>query len=106
MAEKIKYSKKSVADLIPYANNAKKHSKAQIDKIVKSFQEFGVINPVIVDKDNGIIAGHARVMAAKKMKLKEIDTLEVSHLTEAQKRAYILADNRLAELAEWDTTIY
>lgn len=97
------YETRKTAELIPYANNAKKHSDEQIKKIAASIKEFGFINPVIVDSENGIIAGHARVMAAEKLKLKEVPVLLVEHLTEAQKKAYILADNRLAEIGtEWD----
>ena len=88
--------------LIPYARNSRTHSDSQVTKIASSIKEFGFLNPVIVDKDNGIIAGHGRVMAAKKLGLKEVPILLVEHLTEAQKRAYIIADNRLALDAGWD----
>lgn len=91
-----------VNDLIPYANNARTHSAEQIKLIQSSLREFGFINPVIIDKDNGIIAGHGRVIAAKKEGFKKVPCVRVEHLTEAQKKAYILADNRLAELSEWD----
>lgn len=90
------------ADLIPYARNARTHSEAQVAKIASSIREFGFINPVITDGTNGIVAGHGRVMAAGKLGLKEIPCLEASHLTEAQKRAYVLADNRIALDAGWD----
>jgi len=91
-----------VDDLIPYARNSRTHSDEQITKIASSIKEFGFLNPVIVDGDNGIIAGHGRIMAAKKLGLKEVPTIEASHLTEAQKKAYIIADNRLALDAGWD----
>ena len=92
----------NVEKLIPYANNARKHSSEQIKLIQSSLREFGFINPVIIDKDNGIIAGHGRVIAAKREGITEIPCVKVEHLTEAQKKAYILADNRLAEMSEWD----
>jgi DNA modification methylase len=91
------------ADLVPYARNAKKHDEAQVAKIAGSIREFGFNNPVLIDADNGIIAGHGRVMAAQKLGLASVPCLRLSHLSETQKRAYILADNRLAELGGgWD----
>lgn len=98
----IKYSKKSVADLIPYARNSRTHSDEQVAKIASSIKEFGFLNPVIVDGENGIIAGHGRIMAAQKLGIDEVPVVEASHLTDAQKRAYIIADNRLALDAGWD----
>ena len=91
-----------VADLIPYANNARTHSEDQVLQIASSIKEFGFINPVIVDADGGIIAGHGRVMAAKKLGIDELPTVLVDHLTDAQKKAYILADNKMALNAGWD----
>ena len=89
--------------LIPYARNAKKHDVAQVSKLAGSIREFGFNNPVLIDKDNGIIAGHGRVMAAQKLELKEVPCIRLGHLTDTQRRAYILADNRLAELGGgWD----
>ena len=82
--------------LIPYANNARTHSDEQIKKIQASLREFGFVNPVLIDKDCGIIAGHGRVEAAKREGIVEVPCVWVEHLTEAQKKAYILADNRLA----------
>jgi ParB-like chromosome segregation protein Spo0J len=90
------------AALIPYARNARTHSENQISQISSSITEFGFTNPVLIDADNGIIAGHGRVMAASKLGLKTVPCLRLSHLTEAQKRAYILADNQLALNAGWD----
>lgn len=91
------------ADLVPYARNAKKHDEAQVAKLAGSIREFGFNNPVLIDADNGIIAGHGRVMAAQKLALASVPCLRLSHLSETQKRAYILADNRLAELGGgWD----
>ena len=91
-----------VSDLIPYARNSRTHSEVQINKIASSIKEFGFLNPVLIDKDNGIIAGHGRVMAAQKLGLKEVPVLQIGHLSETQKRAYIIADNRLALDAGWD----
>ncbi|SDD88838.1 site-specific DNA-methyltransferase [Ruegeria marina] len=88
--------------LIPYANNARTHSEAQVALIAGSIREFGFNNPVLVDGGNGIIAGHGRVLAARQLGLASVPVIELAHLTEAQKRAYILADNRLAEQAGWD----
>jgi hypothetical protein len=90
------------ADLIPYARNSRTHSDAQIAKIASSIKEFGFINPVITDGKNGIVAGHGRVLAAQKLALKELPCVEAKHLTEAQKRAYVIADNRMALDAGWD----
>jgi len=88
--------------LIPYANNARIHSDDQIKKLQASIREFGFVNPVLIDKNYGIIAGHGRVEAAKREGLKQIPCVFVEYLTEAQKKAYILADNRLALDADWD----
>lgn len=88
--------------LIPYANNARTHNTEQIKLIQSSLREFGFINPVIIDDNYGIIAGHGRVLAAKREGIVKIPCVKVNHLSEAQKKAYILADNRLAELSEWD----
>lgn len=93
---------KKVDDLIPYINNARTHSDAQVLQIAASIKEFGFTNPVLTDSDNGIIAGHGRLMAAKKLGMKEVPTIELSHLTPTQKKAYIIADNNLALNAGWD----
>lgn len=94
--------KKLVSELIPYANNSRTHSDSQVDKIAASIKEFGFMNPIILDGDNGVIAGHGRLMAAKKLKIKDIPCLEAIHLTEAQKKAYIIADNAIALDSDWD----
>ena len=91
-----------LAKLVPYVNNAKKHSDDQITKIMASIREFGFLNPVLIDKDFNIIAGHGRVMAARRLGLNDVPCVFIEGLTEAQRKAYILADNRLGELAEWD----
>ena len=88
--------------LKPYENNAKIHSETQVKQIADSISEFGFLNPCLIDKDFNIIAGHGRVMAAKKLGMETVPCIFVEGLTEAQRRAYILADNRLTELGEWD----
>jgi ParB-like chromosome segregation protein Spo0J len=90
------------SDLIPYARNARTHSDAQVAQIAGSIQEFGFCNPVLIDKANGIIAGHGRVRAADLLKLQTVPCIRLDHLTDAQKRAYILADNRIALSSGWD----
>ena len=90
------------ADLIPYARNARTHSETQVAQIAGSIQEFGFCNPVLIDADNGIIAGHGRILAAQRLKLESVPCLRLSHLTDAQKRAYVLADNRIALSSGWD----
>ena len=96
------YKTVSVSSLIPYARNSRTHSEDQVSKIAASIKEFGFLNPVIVDGESGIIAGHGRVMAAKKLGMENVPVIEASHLTDAQRRAYIIADNRLALDAGWD----
>lgn len=96
------YKTEAVANLIPYARNARTHSDQQIDKIAASIREFGFLNPVIVDGESGIVAGHGRLLAAQKLGLKELPVIEAAHLTETQKRAYVIADNRLALDGGWD----
>lgn len=88
--------------LIPFARNSRTHSGAQVAQIAASIREFGWTNPVLVDGDNGIIAGHGRVLAARKLGLTEVPCIEIRDMTEAQKRAYVIADNKLAENAGWD----
>jgi DNA modification methylase len=96
------YKPARVAELVPYTRNARTHSDAQVAQIAASIREFGFTNPVLVDGERGIIAGHGRLLAARKLGMTEVPTIELSHLTPAQKRAYILADNRLALSAGWD----
>jgi 16S rRNA G966 N2-methylase RsmD len=88
--------------LIPYARNSRTHSEQQVAQIAASIREFGFTNPVLIDANNGIIAGHGRVMAAQKLGRKDVPCLRLDHLTDAQKRAYVLADNQLALNAGWD----
>ena len=92
----------AVSKLVPYVNNARTHSAEQIMKLRSSLREFGFINPVIIDSDYNVIAGHGRIMAAKEEGLKEVPCVLVDYLTESQKKAYILADNRMAMDAGWD----
>jgi DNA modification methylase len=102
MKQRLTITYRGVEDLFPYARNARTHSKEQVVQIAASIREFGWTNPVLVDGDRGIIAGHGRVMAARKLGLAEVPTIELRDMTEAQKRAYIIADNKLAENAGWD----
>jgi len=90
------------ADLIPYARNTRTHSPEQVTQIAGSIREFGFTNPILIDNDNGIIAGHGRVMAASKLGLAKVPCIRLAHLTDTQKRAYIIADNKLALNAGWD----
>src|SRR5438876_1326535 len=91
-----------VERLIPYARNARTHSEEQVAQIAASIVEFGFNNPILVDTNAGIIAGHGRLLAARKLQLTEVPVIVLDHLTETEKRAYIIADNRLAESAGWD----
>jgi ParB-like chromosome segregation protein Spo0J len=90
------------AELIPYARNTRTHSEAQVAQIAGSIREFGFTNPVLIDAENGIIAGHGRVMAAQKLGLAKVPCIRLGHLTDTQRRAYIIADNKLAMNAGWD----
>ena len=92
----------SVEKLIPYVNNARTHSKEQILKLRSSLREFGFINPILIDRNYNVLAGHGRLMAAKEEGISEVPCVYVDHLTEAQKKAYVLADNRMALDAGWD----
>ena len=93
---------RQVDDLIPYARNARTHSEQQVAEIAASIREFGWTNPILVDGENGITAGHGRVLAARKLGLESVPVIELSHLTPIQRQAYILADNKLALNAGWD----
>jgi len=88
--------------LVPYARNSRTHSDAQVAQIAASIKEFGFTNPVLIDGDGGIIAGHGRVLAARKLSLQAVPCIRLGHLTPAQKRAYVIADNKLALNAGWD----
>ncbi len=102
MPDKLEVTYRKVEDLIPYARNARTHSDEQVARIASSIKEFGWTNPIIIDGENGIVAGHGRTLAARKLGLEEVPCIELKNLTETQKRAYILADNRLALDAGWD----
>ena len=91
--------------LIPYINNSRTHSDEQVAQIAASIKEFGFNNPILVDKDSGIIAGHGRLQAARKLGLTEVPCVRLEHLTETQRKAYIIADNRLALNAGWDNEL-
>lgn len=98
----LKYELVDVDRLIPYINNARTHSADQVSKLASAIKEFGFINPVITDGENGILAGHGRIMAAKQLGIQQVPCISAAYLTEAQKKAYILADNRLSLDAGWD----
>jgi len=91
-----------LSSLVPYARNSRTHSEIQTAQIAASIREFGFTNPVLIDAENGIIAGHGRVMAASKLGLEKVPCIRLAHLTDTQKRAYIIADNKLALNAGWD----
>src|SRR3990172_9249254 len=91
--------------LVPYERNARTHSDSQVAQIAASIAEFGFNSPILVDTNAGIIAGHGRLLAARKLGLTEVPVIILDHLSETQKRAYIIADNKLAELAGWNEEI-
>ena len=91
-----------VGDLIPYVNNSRTHSDEQVMQVASSIKEFGFTNPILIDDDGGIIAGHGRLMAAKKLGLDEVPCIRLGHLSEAQRKAYVIADNQLALNSGWD----
>lgn len=91
-----------IATLIPFAKNSRTHNDAQVAQIAASIREFGFTNPVLIDDQNGIIAGHGRVLAARKLKLNEVPCIRLGHLSETQKRAYVIADNKIALNSGWD----
>lgn len=93
---------KATEDLIPYARNSRTHSAEQVAQIAASIREFGWTNPILIDGENGIIAGHGRVLAAHKLGETQVPTIELGHMSATQKRAYIIADNKLALNAGWD----
>ena len=101
----MKIEQRSVETLIPYINNSRKHSDEQIAQIAASIKEFGWTNPILVDGTNGLIAGHGRLMAARKLKMDKVPVIELAHLTENQKKALIIADNKLALNSDWDNEL-
>jgi DNA modification methylase len=97
--------KRPIESLIPYINNSRKHSDEQVAQIAASIKEFGWTNPILVDGDNGLIAGHGRLLAARKLGMDEVPVIELAHLSENQKKALIIADNKLALNSDWDTEL-
>lgn len=91
-----------VGKLIPYANNARTHTEAQVAQIAASIREFGFNNPILIDEQSTIIAGHGRVLAAQALELKEVPCIRLTHLTESQRKAYVIADNKIALNSGWD----
>lgn len=102
---RLKITYRNTGDLNPYAGNARTHSDKQIAQIAASIRKFGFTNPVLIDDNGGIVAGHGRVAAAEQLGIAEVPTIALCHLTPAERRAYVIADNRLAELAGWDREI-
>ena len=98
----MKIEQRKVESLIPYINNSRKHSDEQVAQIAASIKEFGWTNPILVDGDNGIIAGHGRLMAARKLEMDKVPVIELAHLTENQRKALIIADNKLGLNSSWD----
>jgi ParB-like chromosome segregation protein Spo0J len=105
MTAQLKITYKKTEDLIPYARNSRTHDESQVAQIAASIKEFGWTNPILLDGENGIIAGHGRVLAAQKLGETKVPTIELAHMTDIQKRAYIIADNKLALNAGWDTNM-
>ena len=100
--KEIDYPNINISELKPYENNARLHPQEQINKIVNSIKEFGFITPVIIDENNTILVGHGRTEAAKQAGLEQVPYRRITNLTDEQKKAYILADNRLSDIAQWD----
>jgi hypothetical protein len=98
-------SYKLTEDLFPYAMNSRTHSDEQVGQIAASIMEFGFTNPILVDEQNSIIAGHGRLLAAQRLKLTEVPTIELAGLTEAQRKAYVIADNKITENGGWDVNL-
>ena len=98
----LKINYRATGDLIPYVNNSRTHSEAQVQQVAASIKEFGFTNPILLDDDSGIIAGHGRLLAAQKLNLDEVPTITLKGLTEAQRKAYVIADNQLALNSGWD----
>lgn len=105
MAQELKIQYKSTKELIPYVNNSRTHSDEQVTQIAASIREWGFTNPLLIDEQSGIIAGHGRLMAANKLGLEQVPTITLVGLTEAQRKAYVIADNKLALNAGWDDEI-
>lgn len=102
MAKTARMQEVAIAELVPYERNAKLHGPAQIEKIKNSIEEFGFVSPILIDEEMNVIAGHGRIMAAKELGMKRVPAVYIEGLTETQRRAYIIADNKLTELGGWD----
>lgn len=102
---KLNIEYKATGGLVPYEKNARIHSDYQVGQIIASIKEFGFNNPILLDGENGVVAGHGRLLAAKKMGLKEVPCIELSHLSDEKKRAYIVADNKIITNAGWDNEL-
>jgi ParB-like chromosome segregation protein Spo0J len=98
----LKIENMPIAQLRPHLGNPRTHSAKQVRQIAGSIREFGFNNPILIDRNGGVIAGHGRILAAKLLGMSEVPTIRLDQMTEAQRRAYIIADNRLAENAGWD----
>lgn len=98
----LKINYRGTADLIPYVNNSRTHSEQQVQQVASSIKEFGFTNPILIDESDGIIAGHGRLLAAQLLNLDTVPTITLSGLSEAQRKAYVIADNKLALNADWD----
>lgn len=98
----LKINYRETGELIPYVNNSRTHSEQQVQQVASSIKEFGFTNPILIDEQDGIIAGHGRLLAAQKLKLDEVPTITLEGLTDAQRKAYVIADNQLALNADWD----
>ncbi len=101
----LKYELVKIEKLIPYVNNSRTHTEEQIKQVASSIKEFGFLNPILISDDDGVIAGHCRLMAAQKLGIKEVPCIKENYLTETQKKAYIIADNKLALNAGWDNEL-
>ncbi len=95
----------NVSELVPHTTNARTHSAKQIAQIARSIETFGWTNPIVIDEDGNVLAGHGRLAASRELRLGSVPTICLSHMTKAQKRAYIIADNRLSEMAGWDRAV-
>lgn len=102
---KLNIQYKTVSELEPYDNNPRSHSMEQIRQIANSIKEFGFTNPILLDGENGVIAGHGMLYASRLLELDKVPCIELSHLTEQQKRAYVIADNQIALNSDWDFEI-
>jgi len=96
---------KATGELVPYVNNSRTHSEQQVQQVAASIKEFGFTNPILIDEDGGIIAGHGRLLAAQLLGLSDVPTITLKGLTEAQKKAYVIADNKLALNSGWDSEL-